>query len=74
MNNLRKYREKAGVTGALFAKKVSLSSPTINNIELGKKSPKLNTAHKIVAELNRLGVDCGFIDVFPPSIEIDKAS
>lgn len=74
MNNLRVYRQKTELSGNKFSKKVKLSSPTINNIENGKKKPSLNTAYRIVKELNTLGVECSIEQVFPPTEDYKKAS
>lgn len=54
--NVRKYREKAGLTQYELAERVSVSSAFISKVECGKKAMKLKTLYDI-ADALRVGMD-----------------
>lgn len=67
-NNLRKYREKAGLQpselGMMLRGKHRVSGAAITNYELDRRPVKVESAHEIVYQLNRF-TPCSFLDVFP---------
>lgn len=65
MNNIKKYRKKAGLTQAKLAESLGWKQSRIGNYETRSRKPDLDTARDIVDGLNKLGVDCGLDDVFP---------
>jgi transcriptional regulator with XRE-family HTH domain len=75
MNNIKTLRESANIT----QKKLALASgfgsaqTLISNYESEYRSLKIDTGHMIVMGFNSLGVNCNFLDVFPP-IPLKKAS
>ena len=72
-NNIKKYREELKLSQAEFAVACGFNSASrIGNYETDIRSPRISDARKIVSTLNRLGISCGFDDVFPPSK--DKAA
>lgn len=67
MNNIKKYRELAGVTRLELAKRIGCSVSAIGHYELGRRVPTLNTCWKITSIFMQMGVCMGLDEVFPPS-------
>ncbi len=67
MNQLKTYREKAGLSRGELALAVGLQTAgAVEHYEAGRRTPPLGTARKIVTALNGAGVRCGLDDIFPP--------
>jgi putative transcriptional regulator len=67
-NELRRYREEAGLSQADLAEGVSVSRQTINAIERERYDPSLELAFKLAAFF-----DCRIEDLFDPEIDGDVA-
>jgi putative transcriptional regulator len=67
-NELRRYREEAGLSQADLAEGVSVSRQTINAIERERYDPSLELAFKLAAYF-----DCRTEDLFDPEIDGDVA-
>lgn len=52
-DNMKKLRERCGITTAQLAEEVGVSQPTITRIEMGSRIPNVITALEIA---KRLGV------------------
>lgn len=66
--SLRKHRKLAGLSQDALASRVGVSQAAITHQECDRRNNiALETARKIVNELNRLGVQCALDDVFPPN-------
>lgn len=51
MNNIKKYRQKVGISQTELAKRIKVARQTINMIENGKYNPSLDLCLKIAIEL-----------------------
>jgi putative transcriptional regulator len=63
-NELREYRERAGLSQADLADEVSVSRQTINAIERERYDPSLELAFDLAARF-----DCRIEDLFDPEPE-----
>lgn len=52
--NIKKYREKAGLTQEQLSEKAGISPDYLSEIERGKKMPSMKRLFKIAAALNRM--------------------
>lgn len=52
MLNIKKYREKLGISQAEMARRLGISRQTFNNYELGKREADYETLLKISEELH----------------------
>ena len=46
---VRKHREAMGLTQAQLAARAGVSKPTVENIEMGKHQPEVETARRLAA-------------------------
>lgn len=77
-NNLRKYRELAGLQpaelGMMLRGKSRVTGAAITNYEIDRRPVKVSMAYEIVYQLNRF-TPCTFADVFPaPYKELPELS
>lgn len=68
MNQLKHYREEAGLTQAELGERCGFraAQSRIALYESGGRTPSLHYARRIVAALNEAGAECRLDDVFPP--------
>lgn len=52
MLNIKKYREKLGISQAELGRRIGVSRQTLNNYELGKREADYETLLKLSEELN----------------------
>lgn len=69
MSNLKKFREKAGITQAQLAEKVGMTQGAIAHYENGRRKPGLSECRALVAALNASGVKCTLDQLFPAKAE-----
>ena len=50
-NNIRKYREKAGISQEALAEKLNVTRQAVSNWELSKTGPDIDTLHRIADSL-----------------------
>ncbi len=50
-NNIRKYREKAGISQEALAEKLNVTRQAVSNWELSKTEPDIDTLHRIADSL-----------------------
>lgn len=50
-NNIRRFREKAGISQEALADKLSVTRQAVSNWELGKTEPDIDTLHRIADAL-----------------------
>lgn len=65
MSNLKKFREKAGITQAQLAEKVGMTQGAIAHYENGRRTPGLNECRLIVVALTSAGAACTLDQLFP---------
>lgn len=69
MNQVRKIREKAGITQAQLRRSLGWNQSRLANYESGRRCPGLEEARQIVKALNVLGAKCALDDAFPPTVK-----
>lgn len=69
MNHIKKLREEAGISQAKLRRELGWSQPRLANYESFLRTPGLDESRRIVAALQKLGIDCTLDDVFPEKIE-----
>lgn len=52
MNQVKSYREKAGIQQSALARRVGITRQALSLIESGQNDPSVKTAMKIAKELN----------------------
>lgn len=67
MNQIKHYRELAGLTRKELAAIIGVHFSAVGHYEDGRRAPSLEMSRKLVAVLNKRGTDCSLDDVFPPS-------
>ena len=65
-NNIKQYREKAGLSQGELAAAVGVSRQTINATERDRYNPSLELAFKLATFF-----ECKIEDLFEPDIELD---
>lgn len=66
-NNIKQYREKAGLSQGELAAAVGVSRQTINATERDRYNPSLELAFKLATFF-----ECNIEDLFEPDIELDE--
>jgi len=64
-NNLKKFREKAGLSQPALGASIGASSSCVSNYETGLRRPSLTSAQLTRDALNKHGVKCDVDDLFP---------
>lgn len=73
MNQLKHFREKAGISQKRLALAAGLATVgALQHYEAGRRMPPLDTARKLVAALNAAGAACSLDKVFPPQKSTKK--
>lgn len=67
MNNLSKFRTKAGLAQKQLGELCGFESPQarISHYENGQRNPSIDDIKIIIGALSRSGVDCTFETLFP---------
>lgn len=65
MNRISEFRKATNLTQLEFARLLNLTQGALGHYEVGKRTPSLDTARKIVLLFNQQGVACTLDDVFP---------
>jgi len=65
MNKILEFRQSANLTQRELSERVAITQGALGHYETGQRTPKLNTARKIIAVFNQCGVNCTFEDIFP---------
>ena len=71
VQNLRKYRQKSGLTQAQLAEKVNVSTHHIGMIELSRNNPTLDLVERIAKALNIKTYEL-FIDPLSSNVEFEQ--
>ena len=67
MSNLKRIREKVGMTQAELADAIGMTQGAIAHYENERRKPGLSECRLIVDALNRKGAKASLDEVFPPS-------
>jgi putative transcriptional regulator len=65
MNNLKRLRQKSGLTQLELAKKIEMTKATISNYETGFRKPSLEVAQRIALEISCSNFNYSVDDLFP---------
>jgi putative transcriptional regulator len=69
---IKKFREAHQVSQVKLRLEAKLLQSTLSNYETGFRKPDIETGHQIINAMNRLGIKCSFVDVFPPRAANDS--
>lgn len=65
MNKISEFRKAANLTQSEFSKLLNVSQGALGHYEVGRRTPRLKIAQRIIYVLNQHGANCSFSDVFP---------
>lgn len=71
LNNIKKFRLKAGLSQNLFAQKVKMKTSTVGNYENRNRAVTVGKAWQLVQGLRERGQEVSFEDVFPNTAECE---
>ncbi|MFT5815948.1 MAG: putative transcriptional regulator [Psychroserpens sp.] len=69
---IKKFRQANKVSQVCLGLEANLYPSTLSNYETGFRKPSIETGHRIIKAMNNLGIECSFVDVFPPQAANDS--